>query len=154
MACSSKPSTEDIQTELNKELHRICASANASDVKIDQIITPDSSNSNLVKIKFSSDVTVKFGAEVEAAHAHYLKAKSLWDSHFDFVKENQTAEKNQIGNQRAEDTLPEKRFRMKADTVNHTCTHRPHNQEAVPDLKLAGFSREARRVPEDTARQQ
>ena len=89
MACSSKPSTEDIQTGLNKELHRICASANASDVKIDQVITPDSSNSNLVKIMFSSDVTVKFGAEVEAAHAHYLKAKPLWDSHFDFVKENQ-----------------------------------------------------------------
>lgn len=93
MACSSKPSTEDIQTGLNKELHRICASANASDVKIDQVITPDSSNSNLVKIMFSSVVTVKFGAEVEAAHAHYLKAKPLWDSHFDFVKENQTAEK-------------------------------------------------------------
>ena len=83
MACSSKPSTEDIQTGLNKELHRICASANASDVKIDQVITPDSSNSNLVKIMFSSDVTVKFGAEVEAAHAHYLKAKPLWDSHFE-----------------------------------------------------------------------
>ncbi len=82
------------------------------------------------------------------------KPISLTDISYSEEEENQTGEKNQIGNQRAEDALPVKRFRTKADTVNHTCTHRPHNQEAVPDLKLAGFSREARRVPEDTARQQ
>ena len=82
------------------------------------------------------------------------KPITLTDISYSEEEENQTGEENLIGNQWAEDALPVKRFRTKADTVNHACAHRPHNQEAVPDFKLAGFRREARRVPEDTACQQ
>ena len=78
----------------------------------------------------------------------------LTDSSYSAEKENQAHKKDHISDQGAEDALPENGFRAKANAVDHTGAYRPHDEKTVPDFKLAGLRREARRVPENAARQQ
>ena len=56
-----------------------------------------------------------------------------------------------ISDKWTENPLPENGARTKAHAVDNAGTNGPHQQETMPDFKLAGFRRKARRIPEDTA---
>ena len=81
--------------------------------------------------------------------------KPIWLTEISYSKEEKEQAQNEhnISDKRTKNSLPVDGVRAKAHAVDNAGTHRPHQQEAVPDFQLTGFGRKARRVPEDAARQ-
>lgn len=59
LGCSSKPDSGDVHEALSKDLVSQCKFATVDNVELDEVIQPDSSNSNHVLIKYSYDLGVK-----------------------------------------------------------------------------------------------
>ena len=80
--------------------------------------------------------------------------KPIWLTEISYSKEEKEQAQNEhnISDKRTKNSLAVDGVRAKAHAVDNAGTHRPHQQEAVPDFQLTGFGRKARRVPEDAAR--
>lgn len=63
-ACSSDPTTNEVKNALDSELKSLCPDASVSNVKILNILKPDSRNENQAIVSLSTEVTVHFGKEV------------------------------------------------------------------------------------------
>ena len=82
-ACSGSPGSSDIQKSLTSELAESCPYANISNVKTNNIISPDSNNNNIKEVSFSADVQVKFIGEVANRWRGIERAKELYLEHHD-----------------------------------------------------------------------
>ena len=80
--------------------------------------------------------------------------KPIWltEISYSIEEKEQAQNEHNISDKRTKNSLPVDGVRAKAHAVDNAGTHRPHQQEAVPDFQLTGFGRKARRVPEDAAR--
>lgn len=77
LGCSSKPSSSDLEEALSKQLVSQCEFAEINDVKLDEVIQPDSGNSNSVIVKYSYKLGVRVGGDFVDDFRRWEKSRKI-----------------------------------------------------------------------------